>query len=184
MIFPSSNFTLKRDAAKARRPLAPVGRMMHKYFLTNILALTIVGCAAPHKVEKIQDTSPQSNTFVLLSSGQWDAKLRAELSKKGFKILKDASRNSASAKGAEGEVTRVRNEADARYGLTLSWVSIDRCVENSSKVIEATLEVTDIKTKEVVLVIEKSGFTGPCGPPRDTVFDGLASELADSWRSK
>lgn len=154
---------------------------MRKLLLMLTLSLTLGGCAAPLRVEKLQDFAPQSDTFVLLSSSPWDSKLRVELSKKGFKVLKFASQNTVVAKGGDGELARVFDEAEARYGLSLSWVDIDGCVQNSSKVIDATLEVTDIKTNEVLLVIEKGGFTGPCGPPRDMVFEGLANALADSW---
>lgn len=155
---------------------------MRSQFSFVVALVLLSGCAASLRVEKLQPFSPQSNTFVLLSSSQWDSKLRTELSKSGFKVLRFASQNKVIAEGGDGEIARVYNEAEARYGLTLNWQQVDVCVYNSSRLIDGTLEITDLKTNEVLMVIEKGGWTGPCADPRGLVFEDLAAALAANWR--
>ena len=154
---------------------------MFKKLFAVFVVFCLNGCATSLKVEKLQDFTPQSKTFVLLSTTQWDTKLRTDLSKKGFKVLRFASQNQVIAEGKDGEIARVFNEAAARYGLTFSWEGIDRCIYNSSRLINGTLEVTDIKTNEVLLVIEQGGWTGPCADPRGMVFEDLADALSKVW---
>ena len=74
------------------------------------------------------------------------------------------------------------NEAEARYGLTFYWEQVDYCVVNSSKKINGTFEITDLRTNEVLLVIEKGGWTGDCALPKSSVFDELATTLRSEWR--
>lgn len=155
---------------------------MPRMMFTILVIIALGGCATPLKVEKLQDFTPQSKTFVLLSTTQWDSKIRTDLSKKGFKVLRFASQNKVIAEGKEGEIARVFNEAEARYGLTFLWEGVDRCIYNSSRLINGTFEVTDIKTNEVLLVIEKGGWTGPCADPRGMVFEDLAEALSNAWK--
>lgn len=147
-----------------------------------LAALTLGGCAAPFKVEKLQEFTPQSNTFVLLSTTQWDAKLRTELSKKGFKILKFASQNKVISDGKEGEIARTFNEAEARYGITFTWQGRDSCPYNSSQWIIGSFEVSDINTNEVLLVIEMNEWTEPCAFRGGMGFKDLAETFAKVWR--
>jgi hypothetical protein len=146
-------------------------KAMLRSIIALLAALALTGCATSLKVEKLQDFTPQSRTFVLLSTTQWDSKIRADLAKKGFKVLRFASQNKVIAEGKDGEIARVFNEAEARYGLTFSWEGVDRCIYNSSRLINGTFEITDIKTNEVLLVIEKGGWTGPC-----------AEALSNAWK--
>lgn len=157
---------------------------MRKYFLIVLLPMVFAGCATPQAVKERHEFRPQTDAFFLLKSSPWDARFRSELSQKGFKVLKSPAQQPAITKGKDAGPSLGADVADARYGLALSWVILDHCVENDSKVIDATLAVSDIKTKEAILVIKKSGFTGPCGPPRTVVFEELVNSLADGLRRK
>lgn len=157
---------------------------MRRNLFILVLPLVFAGCTAPHAVKERDKYTPQSDAFVLLNSSPWDSRFRSELSKRGFKILKSPAQNAVISKGRESEASRSADVAEARYGLALNWVTLDHCVENNSKVIDATLEVSYIKSNEVILVIKKSGFTGPCGPPRAVVFEELVNSLADDFRHK
>ena len=121
--------------------------------------MILSGCSTPSVVKEAIETPHQSDAYVLLNTSPWDSKLRAELTKRGFRVLKSPA-------------------SEARYGLLFSWVEMDKCVENNTKVIDAKIEVKDFHSKEVVLVIRKNGFTGPCGPPRTLVFEDLANLFA------
>jgi len=154
---------------------------MHKLLILLIFTFVLTSCASSPDVEKLQEFTPQSKTFVLLSNTQWDTKLRSALLKKGLKVLRFSSQYQVVAEGREGEIARIYNEAEARYGLTFSWSPIRQCLFNSTMLINGTLEVSDIKTNEVLMVIEQEGETGPCSP-RSKVFDELASSLAKNWK--
>ncbi len=157
---------------------------MLKLMIAALAVLAFSGCATSLKVEKLQHFTPQSKTFVLLGTTQWDSKIRTDLAKKGFKVLRFASQNQVITEGKNGEIARVFNEAEARYGITFSWEDVDRCVQNSSRLINGTFEITDIKTNEVLLVIEKGGWTSPCGffMSRGMVFEDLAEALSNAWK--
>jgi len=152
-----------------------------KHLIYPFIFLVLSGCAASLTVDKLQDFKPQSKVVVLTDSSRFDAKLRTELAKKGFKVLKYASTQKVVSEGNDGEIARVFNEAEASYGLTFYWEQVDRCIYNASKLINGTFEVTDLRTNEVLLVIEKGGWTGPCADPRGMVFEGLAQALLDNW---
>lgn len=153
---------------------------MRSLLIAAICTFGLYGCAT-NSVEKLQDFTPQSKTFVLLSTTQWDSKLRIALTKKGIKVLRFASQNQVIAEGKEGEIARVFNEAEARYGLTFTWTPIMPCLFGSTQLINGNLEVSDLKTNEVLMVIENEGETGPCSP-RAKVFDELANNLAKNWK--
>lgn len=150
--------------------------------LTLATGVFLCACAAPLRVNKLQDFRPESKNLVLLSSSQWDSKLRIAFAESGFKVLRFASQNTVIAQGGKDEIARVYDEAGARYGLSLIWRHVTFCSYNDSELINATLEVSDIKTNEVLLIIEKGGWTGPCLDPRGLVFQGLAEALAHEWK--
>ncbi|MDY0211804.1 MAG: hypothetical protein RBR06_02220 [Desulfuromonadaceae bacterium] len=156
-------------------------------FMRNIavfgfLALFLAGCAAPLSVEKLQEFKPESKVVVFVNSTRYDTKLRVALAKKGFKVLKFSSNQSVVTEGKADEIARSYNEAAARYGITFYHFQVDRCIGNSSKLIDGVIEISDLQTNEVLMVIEKGGWTGPCAlDMRGDVFDGLAQALSENW---
>lgn len=162
-----------------RSRVKQVGCFMIKIISLSFMVMLLSACATSQSVVKLSEFIPESNEFVLLSSSPWDTKLRVELAKNNLKVLKFSSQYQVIERGLGS--TRVYNESGARYGLTLTWVGIDQCIQNSTRVIDATLEVSDLRTNEVLLVIEDGGFTGRCGFPRKMVFAELAEALANVW---
>jgi len=155
---------------------------MAKMFIFLICSIFLAACAAGLSVERLQDFTPRSKVLVLTDHTRWDPRIRKELSKKGFKVLKFASIDKIISKGVKGEIAKIHNEAEARYGLTFYWEQVDRCIYNASKLINGTFEISDLRTNEVLLVIEKGGWTGPCADPRGMVFIDLAQALSEVWR--
>lgn len=147
-----------------------------------LFTLLIAGCATPLNVEQLQEFRPENRVVVLVNSTRYDTKLRVALAKKGFKVLKFASNQLVITEGTGNEIARSYNEAAARYGITFYHFQVDRCLGNSSKLIDGVIELSDLKTNEVVIVIENGGWTGPCTfDTRDDVFDGLAQALSENW---
>lgn len=154
---------------------------MYKIITSATLTIFLFGCAAPLEVQRLEQFTPESNSFVLLSHSPWDNKLRTELSKNGMKILKFASQNTVISNGKQGEIARIYDEAGAKYGLSFTWLQVDYCLTSTSRKINATLEVTDLRTNEVLIVIEKGGFTEQCGIHSGELFKDLAKALAVNW---
>lgn len=149
------------------------------YILLFLLILS--GCAAPLNIEKLESFTPDSKNFVLLNSSRFDNKIRVAMAKKGFKILKFASTEKVVSEGDQGEIARIHNEAEARYGLTFYYDQVDMCVTNSAKKINATFEISDLKTNGVLLVIEKGGWTEDCAYHKGGLFDDLSKILSENW---
>ena len=161
--------------------------MKYKYFHYKLLVVfafistvALSGCAADLTVDKLQEFTPESKNLILTDTSRYDAKIRKELAKKGFNVRKFASIQRVLSNGGDGELARMYNEAEARYGLTFYWELVDVCMYNSSKLINGTYEISDIRTNEVLMVIEKGGWTGPCADPRGMVFEDLAQALSDN----
>ena len=146
-----------------------------------VILMLVSACATSLTIERLQEFDTNSRILVFTDSTRWDAKLRVALAKVGFKVLKYASVDTVVSEGENDEFARVYNEAEARYGLTFYWEQVDRCIYNSSKLINGTFEITDLKLNEVLLVIEKGGWTGPCADPRGMVFTDLAEALSNIW---
>ena len=138
-------------------------------------ALLLGGCATPLQVGKLNDFNPTSDRLVLLSRSRWDIDLRLALAKKQFTVLKFASQATVIKDGDNKTETEIFNRAEARYAITAYYEQIDHMMIADTKKLNITLEVTDIKSNEVVLVIKKKGWS-------DRVFDELADELRKNWK--
>jgi len=113
----------------------------------------------------------------------FDSKIRVALAKKGFKVLKFASIKKIISKGNETDIAQIYNKAEARYGLTFYWEQVDRCIGASGKLVDGTFEISDLRTNEVLMVVEGGGWTGNCVDifAYGNVFDNLAGSLSESW---
>jgi hypothetical protein len=69
--------------------------------------------------------------------------------------------------------------------LSLSYQIIDTCIGNDAVKINATLELADVAKNEVVFVIERGGWTGPCGfhGSGKSIFEELADAIASEWEN-
>ena len=140
-----------------------------------LVALLLGGCAAPLKVSKLNDFNPQSNRLILLSKSRWDIDLRLALAKKKFTVLKFASQATVIKGNDYKTEAEIFDRAEARYAITAYYEQVDEMMIADTKKLNITLEVSDIKSNEVVLVIRKGGWS-------DKVFDELADELRKNWK--
>jgi len=157
---------------------------MNKRIITLLIATALLtGCVTSKGVEKLQDFSPKSKTLILTNPSVFDSKIRVALAKKGFKVLKYASIKKIISKGNETDIAQIYNKAEARYGLTFYWEQVDRCIGASGKLVDGTFEISDLRTNEVLMVVEGGGWTGNCVDifAYGNVFDNLAGSLSESW---
>ena len=138
-------------------------------------ALLLGGCAAPLQVSKLKDFNPKSDRLILLSKSRWDIDLRLALAKKQFTVLKFASQATIIKDNDNKTETEIFERAEARYAITAYYEQIDEMMIAGKKKLNITLEVSDMKSNEVVLVIKKGGWS-------HRVFDELAGELRKNWK--
>ena len=140
-----------------------------------ITALLLSGCAAPLQVSKFSDFNPKSDRLILISKSPWDVDLRLALTKRHFTVLKFASQATVIKDNDNKKETEIFDRAEARYGITVYYDVIDRDLFSAKRKLDVTLEVSDIKSNEVVMVIKKGGWS-------HRIFDELADELRKNWK--
>jgi len=153
-----------------------------KHLLLAPLLIVLTGCSSGLQVTQLENFTPESREFVLLTSGEFDSKVRVSLAKYGFKLKKFSSTTTVAKTNIEAAQTEIYEKAEARYGLSFYYSKQLQCAWNSEWVIEGTYEVTDLRTNDVLLIITKGGLTGSCRDLRDHVFPELAAALNSSWR--
>lgn len=151
--------------------------------ITGLMLLQ--GCATPLRVDRISEFKPQSKIVGMLTRSRFDNKLRIALAKSGFKVLKFASNKTVIEEGEGKEIAEIYKKAESMYALSLNYDIIDTCLVNDSVKINATLELADVAKNEVVFVIERGGWTGPCGMHGSgkSIFEELADAMAHEWEN-
>jgi hypothetical protein len=140
-----------------------------------IVALLLNGCAAPLQVSKFNDFNPQSDRLILISKSPWDVDLRLALTKRQFTVLRFASQATVIKENDNKTEAEVFDKAEARYGITVYYDVVDRDLFSAKRKLDVTLEISDLKSNEVVMVIKKGGWS-------HRVFDELADELRRNWK--
>ena len=149
---------------------------------TALVVFTLISsCAKPLEVTLISRIEDKTRIFALLGTTPYDKDLVISFAKRGLKIKKFSSVKTVTEKSENLDVEY--NLAEARYGITLSWTrAMDICLVNSGVKIDVTVEISDLKTNEIVMYIEKGGWTQPCGLRKALIFDDIAAEIDQLWR--
>ena len=150
------------------------------------IALLMVGCVTQTQVTQFEEFIPQSKTFVLLSpKHELDNELRKELSKRGFKIKKFASTVTRIDSNKIGTRSEIYKPAEARYGLYFSTNIVTECAWGGWLIDGAEIEITDLETNEVLLVLENRGMKEhQCvGYAYDQIFTIFGDALSEAWGS-
>jgi len=142
------------------------------------------------QVKRLQSFTPRSKTFVFLSDSPWNSSFREALQDNGFKVLRFASRDAVVARGNDSKYARISQPAEAQYGIEITnWHRVagtNNCINSSEDMmLDASVEVTDLGTNEVLLVIKDGGVTTRhCGIvwESQTVFEKISSALAAQWK--
>lgn len=152
--------------------------------LLLFIPLILTGCIRltnyPVNVHHTGKINATDRKIALLNSSVFTPDLITALASQGFKVVPIAGRYYET-----DQINRNKrisfNHASARYGLTLYAQSTAmRCVFSDNEMIKATLTVTDLRTGEVVLILNQEGADGSC-PPIPPIWDGLAKKLAGNW---
>jgi hypothetical protein len=148
-----------------------------KYILLFTSVIFLASCSANLKVERLKEFTPNSVNFVFLERSRWNSKLRISMQKNGFKVLRNTESNLIA-------------ENEAKYGIEIvTWQRVggtNNCINNTQDMmLNTTVQVTEIESNEVVLVIENGGVTvKSCGMVQadKTVFDEIAQSIKSHWK--
>lgn len=158
------------------------------FFLASLsfAPLILSGCASSDsfRVHTPPQTTSNAPTIVLLNQTQWEATLRAELAKRNFNLVKLPSNDLVMKRGADGGVSRISNESNIRYGMLFLVNTKLTCPHNSSEWIVGALEISDLKTNQVVFSIEINEWTQPCAFRGTDGFNQLMNLFAKTWGEK
>lgn len=149
-------------------------------FLLTVLVLT--SCATPLAVYKISSIDSSQKTFALMNETRWNVKIRRSLAKHGFHVKRFSTLKEIEVdKGVRKETF---NLAEVRYGITVvPGQIVDWCPGGRArKYADFTLEVTDLKTNEIVIIVEQGGWTDTCAGLFGGLFDDLAEALKLNWK--
>lgn len=148
-----------------------------------LLIFFITGCASALKVDRISDIDPKEKTLVLMNETKWNVKIRRELLRQGFEVKRLYSVKDVEIKKTD-KITEKFSMAEARYGLTVVPGSIvDWCIGgNAKKYADFTLEVTDLNSNSVVMIVEQGGWTDTCLGMFGDLFPALAKALKENWK--
>ena len=131
---------------------------MYKKFMLTMIIIMISGCGVALNVERINPKllDHSDKTLVFLNSHEWDMELQKALRKNGFSIKKFASQKIVQEKttGTRKEIFR---EAGARYGLDYSYDMASYCFGGGALFRKFTVEISDLTTNDIILIIEKGG---------------------------
>lgn len=160
-----------------------IARSARKYWLTTILLLA--GCAAPLTVDKVAEHEIDKNNknLVVLTNTRHMPDIRRALAKKGFKVKKFSSVRKIERTLSDTEKETFR-QAEGRYGLDVYLGErVDYCIINDAiKYGRVTFEITDLRTNDVLLVVESGGWTKTCAYHPGDLWPDLAQGLADAWQ--
>ncbi|MBO9484714.1 hypothetical protein [Salinisphaera sp. G21_0] len=146
------------------------------------LILLLTGCAAGLRVDQIAAIDSSQKDLVLMTGTRWDTKIRRELAKQGFRVKRFTSVKEIEV--SNSNVKETFNLADARYGLTvIPGRPVDWCVGGRAiKFSDFSLEVTDLKTNDLVMIVEQGGWTDTCLGLYGDLFPDLAKALRANWK--
>lgn len=157
-------------------------------FIVSALAVPLIlsGCASSDsfRVHTPPQTTSNAPTIVLLNQTHWEATLRAELAKRNFNLVKLPSNDLVMKKGADGGISRISNESNIRYGMLFLVNTRLTCPHNAAEWIIGALEITDLKTNQVVFSIEVNEWTEPCAFRGTDGFNQLMNLFAKTWGEK
>lgn len=152
----------------------------------KILSLTIVilisGCGVALNVERINTKLIDHNdkTLVFLDSHEWDMELQKALRKNSFSIKKFASQKIVQEKTSETR-KEIFREAGARYGLDYGYDIAEYCFGGGARFRKLTVEISDLYTNDIILTVEKGGYSEGCPPANGTLFSDIARTLSNEW---
>ena len=155
-----------------------------KFLILMIFSVLLMGCAttsvdmiAPELIDK-----EDKNIVLLNSRDKYIRMFERELRKEGFKIKKFAS-----VKNVGELVSPVRSEsynsAEARYGIEVNYqVNAGRqCFGGGAMFNYFIVELSDLRSNEIIMVREDSGYSEKCPPLSGKIFENAAKSVGSLW---
>lgn len=147
-----------------------------------VISALLIGCAAALRVDHISEVDPNENVIVIMNETRWNVKLRRELAIQGFQVKRFSTLKEIEVE--DGNRTETFNLAEARYGITVvPGAVVDWCLGGRAKKFgDFAIEVSDIQTNELIMVIEKGGWSDTCLGMFGNLFPDIAKALRENWK--
>ncbi len=150
-----------------------------------IVVTLLSGCAtssldviAPGLIDK-----SDKNIVLLNSRDKYVRMFEKELRKRGFKIKKFASTKRVTELSKPDRMESY-NDAEARYAIEINYRVNPgrRCFGGGAQFEYFIVELSDLKSNEIILVKEDSGFSEKCPPLSGKIFKGAADAISELWK--
>ena len=150
-----------------------------------IIALSILtGCITlssdPVSVVKLGEISPSPRELSVLNGTPYLAEMTLALSQQGIKVRPITSQETITEQRTP-TISAQWSQATTRYAMIVQIQPTRQiCAFTDYRIVNATVNIVDIKTNESVAVLKQRGSDGPCSTVTP-VFNSLASEIAKLW---
>lgn len=159
--------------------------MLKLTFLAAIAAALISGCvtlsSGPVLVTRLGKMEAAARELTILNGSPYAGEMTLALSKIGFKVKPIASQETITEQRSS-TVSARWTQASTRYAMV---VQIDGtrqiCAFTDYRIVNATVQIVDVKSNETVAILKQRGSDGPCTTV-DPVFNTLAEEIARLWQ--
>lgn len=158
---------------------------MKKLLLGSLILYVLFnsGCANRSIVMPMPNTQIDTSekSFVFLTKSRWNMHLGYELKKLNFDVDKQVRYTGVNIKESDTVQKQYANYS-ARYGIELEQGGVTNlCMINGNINTQIMAEITDLKTNEVIFIIEESGWTGDCGYHSGDLFGNMARNIQKTW---
>jgi hypothetical protein len=158
---------------------------LKKLLLIFIILYTVLnsGCANRSSVIAMPNTTIDTSekSFVFLTKSRWNINLGYELKKLNFDVSKQIRYTGVNVKESP-TVDKQYADYSARYGIEIEQGGVSNwCMVNDNINTMITAEITDLKTNEVLFIIEESGWTGDCAYHSGDLFGNIARNIKRTW---
>ncbi len=158
--------------------------MLKRSFLATVAVVLSSGCvtlSSGHvSVMKLGPVETGVRELTILNGSPYLGEMTLALSKFGFKVRPIAAQQTITEQQTS-TVSAQWKQAATRYAMVVQVDGTRQiCAFTDYRIVNATIQIVDVRSNETVAVLKQRGSDGPCTTV-DPVFDTLAEEIARLW---
>jgi hypothetical protein len=152
--------------------------------LAGVVILFLSGCvtisSSPVSVIKFSSVESTTRELTILNDTSYLGEVTLAFAKYDFKI-KPMSSQEIITEQKTPIILYQRKQSSARYGMIIQIDGTRQiCAFTDYRIINATVNIIDIKRNENIAIFKQRGSDGPCTTVTP-VFDSLAEEVVKLW---
>lgn len=158
--------------------------MLKSLFLAAVSATFISGCvtlsSGPVLVTKLEPLQPGARELTILNGSPYLAEMTIALNKYSVKVKPIFSQETVSEQRTSAISAQFRTSS-TRYAMVVQVDGTSQiCAFTDYRIVNATIQIVDIRSNEMVAIFKQRGSDGPCTSV-NPVFDTLAEEISRLW---